>query len=284
MPTVQSANKEMLTTKETANLLGVSAKTIYRMEDKGLIKAIRTPGGQRRFTKSNIRSYIIKSQEFVAPQNPSKFLVRDEATRTLFDIDSLSQETPSRTRIDQLEKRISFGTSSHRQHYDEQVNPKRWVEEWDFKTYKTKIYTHGFHNYPAMFIPQVARKLILAFSEEGDLVCDIFCGSGTTLVESSLLNRNSIGIELNPLAVLITRAKTMPIDPKTLTVKLKSIIDDYKSIKNIELPDFYNIEFWFNKKVIRDLAYLRQAIRNISEEDIRNFFLVCFSEVVRLSP
>ena len=133
-----------------------------------------------------------------------------------------------------------------------------------------------------MFIPQVARKLILAFSEEGSSVCDIFCGSGTTLVESSLLNRNSLGIELNPLAVLIARVKTTPIDPKTLTAKLKTIINYYQHIKDIEPPSFANLEFWFSKNVIKDLTRLRQAIWSISEENIRNFFSLCFSEVVRI--
>ncbi|MDI6788447.1 MAG: helix-turn-helix domain-containing protein, partial [Planctomycetota bacterium] len=222
MPSVQYPVKEMLNTNQAAGVLGVSSKTIYRMEQKGLIRSVRTPGGQRRFAKSILEDYLNKSQEFVAPQNPSKFLIRENgSTYTLFKESELKQEVPTRQRIDRLEQVISLGSSrNHQQHYDKEVNPKRWVEEWDFKFYKTKIYTHGFHNYPAMFIPQVARKLILAFSNEGDMVCDIFCGSGTTMVESSLLNRDSIGIELNPLAVLIARAKTTPIDPKTLTTKL----------------------------------------------------------------
>ncbi|MDI6788516.1 MAG: site-specific DNA-methyltransferase, partial [Planctomycetota bacterium] len=80
----------------------------------------------------------------------------------------------------------------------------------------------------------------------------------------------------------IARAKTTPIDPKTLTTKLKTIINDYQHSKNIEPPQFYNIEFWFSKPVIKDLTRLRQAILNISEENIRNFFMVCFSEVVRI--
>jgi len=274
----------MLNTKQASIFLGVSTKTIYRMEEKGLIHPVRTPGGQRRFYKSALQQYLNKSREFTAPQNPSKFLVRENGnTYSLFKESELKQEFPTRQRIDRLEQFISLGTSrNHQQHYDKEVNPRRWVEEWDFKAYHTKIYTHGFHNYPAMFIPQVARKLILAFSEEGNLVCDIFCGSGTTLVESSLLNRNSIGIELNPLAVLIARVKTTPIDPLTLTTKLKTIINNYQHSKNIELPSFTNIEFWFSKNAIKDLARLRQSIWNISEENIRNFFSVCFSEVVRV--
>ena len=100
-----------------------------------------------------------------------------------------------------------------------------------------------------MFIPQVARKLIQVFSSEGETVCDIFCGSGTTLVESSLLNRNSIGIELNPLAVLIAKVKTTPIDPQTLTNSLKLILDFYKKMKNFHPQDLLILISGFLKQL-----------------------------------
>ena len=47
---------------------------------------------------------------------------------------------------------------------------------WDFNGAKTKPYTHGLHTYPAMFIPQVAKRLLLSYSQKGDTICDIFCG------------------------------------------------------------------------------------------------------------
>ena len=62
---------------------------------------------------------------------------------------------------------------------------------WDYQGEKTKSLTHGIHTYPAMFIPQVGRRLLETYSKDGDTVCDIFCGSGTSLVESKMLNRNA---------------------------------------------------------------------------------------------
>ena len=38
--------------------------------------------------------------------------------------------------------------------------PRTYSSEWDFKNVNTKEYTHGYHNYPAMMIPQIARKLL----------------------------------------------------------------------------------------------------------------------------
>lgn len=277
----------MVNTKVAATMLGVSPKTIYRMEAKGIIGSVRTPGGQRRFAKTDIEDYLQRSRTFTAPQNPSKYktssVIKDASDPSMLFQRSDSENRSLDRQIDRIERFVSVGSSGdHRRYYDNRASHKSWIEEWDFKEYPTKIYTHGFHMYPAMFIPQVARKLITEFSNEGEIVGDIFCGSGTTMVESSLLKRNSIGIELNPLAVLIARVKTTPIDPRTLTDKLKSIVDRYRHLKTAPAPSFSNVEFWFGKKTIHDLSRLRQAIREVPEENIRDFFLVCLSEVVRV--
>lgn len=66
-------DKLTYTTKEAAKIIGVSQSTIYRIEKKGLLNSIRTPGGQRRFPKDELEKYLRLSKEFEAPQNPSKF-------------------------------------------------------------------------------------------------------------------------------------------------------------------------------------------------------------------
>lgn len=156
---------------------------------------------------------------------------------------------------------------------------------WDFRGERTKSYTHGLHTYPAMFIPQVARRLLESYSDKGDTICDIFCGSGTALVESRLLGRNAYGIDLNPLAIFLAKAKTTPINPKTLTGEYYSLLDrvDKTKDKDIEKPEFNNLDFWFKPKVIVDLARIKKAILEIQNENIKNFFLVGFSEIVRQS-
>src|SRR5438067_1083017 len=80
--------------------------------------------------------------------------------------------------------------------------------DWDFANVKTSYLTHGLHPYPAKYIPQIPKTLIQEFSSHGETVADIFCGSGTTLVEALLLGRNAIGVDANPLACLISEAKT----------------------------------------------------------------------------
>ena len=152
---------------------------------------------------------------------------------------------------------------------------------WDFNGAKTKPYTHGLHTYPAMFIPQVAKRLLLTYSKKGDAICDIFCGSGTALIESKLLGRNSYGIDLNPFATFLAKVKTIPINPQVLSKKYIKLLDKVKGIKDIEKPKFYNLDFWFKEKVITELAKIKKAIKQIKNKNIQNFFLVAFSETVR---
>jgi len=156
---------------------------------------------------------------------------------------------------------------------------------WDFRGEDTKPYTHGFHGYPAMFIPQLARRLIVNCSQPRDTICDIFCGSGTALVESRLLGRNAYGIELNPLAVLIAKVKTTPINPEKLYRTYLSILTNIKELKpkKDELPKFYNIDFWFKENAIYELTKIKKCLNNIKDKDIKNFFMVAFSDTVRAS-
>jgi len=156
---------------------------------------------------------------------------------------------------------------------------------WDYRGEKTKSYTHGIHTYPAMFIPQVGRRLLETYSKEGDTVCDIFCGSGTSLVENKLLGRNAYGIDLNPLAIFLAHAKTTPINPQKLTKEYLSLLERIEKNKDAEIkrPEFNNIDFWFKDKVIVKLAKLKKAIGEIKDKPIQNFLMVAFSETVRYS-
>jgi len=65
--------------------------------------------------------------------------------------------------------------------------PRTYSSEWDFKNVNTKEYTHGYHNYPAMMIPQIARKLLNEYRPEGDfgLLFDPYMGSGTSVANEA---------------------------------------------------------------------------------------------------
>jgi len=58
--------------------------------------------------------------------------------------------------------------------------------------------------YRGNWSPYVPRNLILRYSNPGEWVLDQFMGSGTTLVEAKLLNRNAVGVDINPQSVSIS--------------------------------------------------------------------------------
>src|ERR671930_1000447 len=100
-------------------------------------------------------------------------------------------------------------------------------ESWSFKQLhraQTSYLTHDYHRYPAKFIPQLAERLIRENSKSGDLVCDPFMGSGTTLLEAILNSRRAYGSDINPLSVLISKAKTTPIEPIYLNEQISWIL------------------------------------------------------------
>ena len=86
--------------------------------------------------------------------------------------------------------------------------------DWDFVGERTTDSALAFHWHPARFVPQIPSNLIGYFTEKGDTILDPFCGSGTSLVEAFRLDRKPIGIDINPVSTLITKAKLTSISNK----------------------------------------------------------------------
>ncbi len=158
--------------------------------------------------------------------------------------------------------------------------------EWDFRESNTKEFTHVYHNYPAMMIPQIARKLLNEYrpNKEFSLVFDPYMGSGTTLVESMILGVNSIGTDINPLARIIaeTKIKHYNIDlVKKEFDLIKLSIQGYKpSSNNLDFSHITNVEFWYSQENLSKLDFLHKLIKVINVE-VQNFFTLPLSECVR---
>lgn len=86
--------------------------------------------------------------------------------------------------------------------------------KWEPDDFELQMTTHwtfprrgdwATHNakYRGNWSPYIPRNLLLRYSQEGDTVLDQFAGGGTTLVEAKLLNRNIIGVDINPDAIAL---------------------------------------------------------------------------------
>lgn len=159
---------------------------------------------------------------------------------------------------------------------------------WDFRRADTKEYTHCLHNYPAMMIPQVARKLLERYGKKGGWLLDPYCGTGTSLVEASIFGMNSLGCDINPLARLIASAKTNPLQLLDLDEQIVSLQDrlmrarfanESQTVNSI--PNILNRDYWFSSQVVAHLSFIREHILPVQNKAIRNFLWVAFSETVR---
>lgn len=170
--------------------------------------------------------------------------------------------------------------------------------DWDFAGAKTDYLTHGIHPYPAKYIPQIPNALIQELSSVEETVVDIFCGSGTTLVESLTLKRNAVGIDASPLACLISEAKAMRLvegDQDALRALVErarlaaeslvnsgpqSLFQGVQFTSPAPRPQEESLLSWFDAFVVEELAEILAWCRALPTASSRTIAFVAFSAIV----
>lgn len=162
------------------------------------------------------------------------------------------------------------------------IKDKYKKEFWDFKGFsKSGIHTIG--KYPGTMVAEMQYELLKIISTDFKNKCvvlDPFCGSGTSLVVAQKLRLDSIGIDINPYAILLTRVKTTVYNKKALEVAIDNLFNNLNSIQNFNIHKFDNISKWFKENIILSLSKVKYCIEKEKNPEIRDFFWVCFSEVV----
>jgi len=113
------------------------------------------------------------------------------------------------------------------------MQPKLFEEEittvWSFPERGAWATHKG--DFPGNWAPQIPRNLLLRYTKEGDTVLDPMVGSGTTLIECKLLNRNAIGYDINPEYVKITKNR-LAFDTNETDIKVE--VGDARRLNKIK--------------------------------------------------
>lgn len=119
-----------------------------------------------------------------------------------------------------------------------------------------------WHPYPAMVPDELAIKLVNEYVNANDRVLDPFCGSGRLLMAAAAVGANCVGYDVNPLALLLTKAKAAKIP----SARIKSIRDlalseslDAAPVAPISLQARLKVQ-WFSDEVAAELAQILQWI------------------------
>lgn len=143
-------------------------------------------------------------------------------------------------------------------------------------------YTHLIHSYPAKLLSNIPFYFLSSdyFCPSDGVVLDPFCGTGTVLLEAALSGRQAWGADANPLAILISKVKTTYISREILLKNLSVVLN--RAERSREMPQMDSlIEGWFSHSTVTQLYRLQQSIRKIKNDNHKDFFLLCFSNLIR---
>ena len=168
---------------------------------------------------------------------------------------------------------------------DMDVHPKRSqpvrFRNPDGKVGRRDDWTHWLHWYPAKMFHRIPRQILQAVPPAtSNVLLDPFCGSGTVLLEGAISGYQVIGIDVNPIARLISRVKTTPIAPKRLRRYRAGVFARVRSDNFMPPPDPV-LDYWFKPEARAALARLARAVDPIKAQEVRDFYRVTLSSIIR---
>lgn len=156
--------------------------------------------------------------------------------------------------------------------------------DWSFTSRERAHAMEAIHPYPAKFIGDIPRALMRTLPcPKGSLIFDPFAGSGTTLLEAQRLGLPSVGVDLNPIACLISRVKTGR-RPGDLTAKARAISASASLLTTKHTWDIPNVDHWFKEDIQGAIAALLDQICTVSDVETRDALRLALSSIlVRVS-
>ncbi len=163
----------------------------------------------------------------------------------------------------------------------------------DFEIRKETISRHTWHSFPAKFPPALPKYFIENLTNPDDIILDPMSGSCTTLLESIYLHRKGLGFDIDPLSLILGKAKLQNInkfETRTLgntiinraslaftndKVKLKQELNNRFDRETIEFLDY-----WYAKDTQLELFALITQIEKIENTNSQDFLKLIFSSII----
>ena len=141
------------------------------------------------------------------------------------------------------------------------------------------------HPFPARMAPELVRQSLEAIPK-GGRVLDPMCGSGTVTRAAAQAGFDCAGIDIDPLAVLMARVWSTPMDASLLRPAAEKIVadaealppDDAERAPDVETQQF--ISFWFAPEQEEALRRLATVLRRYDDERTRDALIVALSRII----
>ena len=154
------------------------------------------------------------------------------------------------------------------------------MTDWNFPEAKASLFS-SIHPYPAKFISEIPATLLdNLYRSNNGCILDPFCGSGVTLEEAQARGYTSVGVDLNPIACLISRVRTGMLSSSFLTI-CEAIVAYCKNTHHLApIPEMPNIDHWFTPEIQASLALLKESIDKYKGTDCYDALAFCFSSII----
>jgi DNA modification methylase len=155
--------------------------------------------------------------------------------------------------------------------------------DWDFVDDASESPFSYFHWHPCRFVSQIPANLLGILCPPRGRVLDPFCGSGTSLVEAQRLGLESIGIDLNPVSCIISRAKTLTLSAtqveRIATAACERVTKAVLQGQPGFAPASVQLQKWYSPGVSRQLTTMWASISPTTGFE-RDILMGAFSSIL----
>lgn len=145
------------------------------------------------------------------------------------------------------------------------------------------------HPFPARMAPDLVLDAV-AECGESSCVLDPMAGSGTVPAVARIMGHRAIGMDTDPLAVLMAKVRVTPMDPAALSALAAKVLAAARRRRALPAAESFPrgcdaetrkfVEFWFDRRARSQLCSLSSAIEGVDDGDARDALWCAFSRLI----